>query len=102
MNNEIALFYLAIGCASELLLMKYPTPGERIGSLAAVGGGAFLLGLIIPPAANEVAMACLFVARFNSVAGKVLGTVIDAWRVRRARTGIYGASNGCGEKGQGA
>lgn len=82
-NTELALFYLAVGSVTELATMKYPTPGERAGTIAQVCGVSFVLGAVMPEAANGAVMLALFIAPMGKVLGRILGDGIDFFRLNR-------------------
>ena len=90
-NAEIALWYLAIGSFVVLLTDRYPTPGERIGGILQVAGGAFFVGVLLPPAWNQ-AMA-VFVPPAGRVLGMGIGKAIDRLRLYRARREVSVKSN---------
>lgn len=80
MNVEAALVYLAVGSISKLVTLRYPTPGERIGTVAEIVGGAGFAGLLIPPGNN---MAHFVVIPFIAVViGEWLSRLIDYSRMK--------------------
>ena len=85
-NVVIVVFaYMAIGGMTQLITLRYPTPGEQLASVVKISIGGFLAGVItsyLPIYVNVwFAIAFFSIPFLGDVVGLVVGSWIDTYRV---------------------
>lgn len=82
MNEIVAIAFLAIGSLVELLELKYPTPGQRVGSVAGVLSMSGV-GLFVPNEATAYAIIGFAIANSGRIAARLVSWLVDKYRVWR-------------------
>ena len=83
MNEIVAIAFLAIGSLVELIDLKYPTPGQRVGSITGVLSMSGI-GLFGPNEATTYAIIGFAIANGGRIATRFVSWAIDKYRVWRA------------------
>lgn len=81
MNWNLFAAYVAIGALTELLSMRYPSPGRQVATGLSVLMSGVVIAVAIPPAVNGPVVFGLAIAGTNRVFGRFAGTAIDKARI---------------------
>lgn len=80
----IPLTFAGIGAFTELILLRHPTPGQRIGTILGVASMG-VAGFFIPRELVEPAFLGFLVSQGGRIVGGVASQAIDKYRVWRVR-----------------